>query len=96
VAEFERRLAQAPAETWVRRFRDAGVPAAEVRLLDHLFEDDQVRANGLVHTVEHDRVGAVKLLGSLFKIDGAAVAPQRAVPALGEHTEEVLAACRQL
>lgn len=96
VAEFERRLAQAPAETWVRRFRDAGVPAAEVRLLDQLFEDDQVRANGLVHTVEHDRVGAVKLLGSLFKIDGAAVAPQRAVPALGEHTEEVLAACRQL
>jgi crotonobetainyl-CoA:carnitine CoA-transferase CaiB-like acyl-CoA transferase len=96
VAEFERRIAQAPAGTWVRRFRAAGVPAAEVRVLDQLFEDDQVRANGLVHTVEHDRVGAVKLLGSLFKIDGAATAPQRAVPALGEHTEEVLAACRQL
>jgi crotonobetainyl-CoA:carnitine CoA-transferase CaiB-like acyl-CoA transferase len=41
-------------------------------------------------------VGAVKLLGSLFKIDGAVTTPQRAVPALGEHTEEVLAACRQL
>ena len=66
------------------------LPAAEVRVLDQLFEDDQVRANGLVHTVEHDRVGAVKLLGSLFKIDGAATAPQRAVPALGEHPEEVL------
>ena len=96
VAEFERRLSQARAETWVRRFRAAGVPAAEVRLLDQLFEDDQVRANGLVHTVEHDRVGGVKLLGSLFKIDGAVIPPQRAVPALGEHTEEVLAACRQL
>jgi crotonobetainyl-CoA:carnitine CoA-transferase CaiB-like acyl-CoA transferase len=96
VAEFERRIAEVPAETWVRRFRAAGVPAAEVRLLDQLFEDDQVRANGLVQTVEHDRVGAVKLLGSLFKIDGAATAPQRAVPGLGEHTEEVLAACRQL
>jgi crotonobetainyl-CoA:carnitine CoA-transferase CaiB-like acyl-CoA transferase len=96
VAEFERRIAEVPAGTWVRRFRAAGVPAAEVRLLDQLFEDDQVRANGLVQTVEHDRVGAVKLLGSLFKIDGAATAPQRAVPGLGEHTEEVLAACRQL
>jgi crotonobetainyl-CoA:carnitine CoA-transferase CaiB-like acyl-CoA transferase len=96
VAEFERRLSQARAETWVRRFRAAGVPAAEVRVLDQLFEDDQVRANGLVHTVEHDRVGGVKLLGSLFKIDGAVTPPQRAVPALGEHTEEVLAACRQL
>jgi crotonobetainyl-CoA:carnitine CoA-transferase CaiB-like acyl-CoA transferase len=96
VAEFERRVAQAPAETWVRRFRAAGVPAAEVRVLDQLFEDDQVLANGLVQTVRHDRVGAVKLLGSLFKIDGAVTAPHRAVPALGEHTEEVLAACRQL
>jgi crotonobetainyl-CoA:carnitine CoA-transferase CaiB-like acyl-CoA transferase len=96
VAEFERRLSQARAETWVRRFRAAGVPAAEVRVLDQLFEDDQVRANGLVHTVEHDRVGGVKLLGSLFKIDGAVTPPRRAVPALGEHTEEVLAACRQL
>jgi crotonobetainyl-CoA:carnitine CoA-transferase CaiB-like acyl-CoA transferase len=96
VAEFERRVSQAPAETWVRRFRAAGVPAAEVRVLDQLFEDDQVLANGLVQTVEHDRVGAVKLLGSLFKIDGAVTPPRRAVPALGEHTEEVLAACRQL
>jgi crotonobetainyl-CoA:carnitine CoA-transferase CaiB-like acyl-CoA transferase len=94
-AEFERRLALEPAETWVRRFRAAGVPAAEVRLLDQLFEHDQVEANGLVQTVRHDPAGEVKLLGSLFKIDGIVTPPQRAVPALGEHTEEVLAECRQ-
>ena len=43
-------LAREPAEHWVRRFRAAGVPAAEVRVLEQLFDDDQVRANGLVHT----------------------------------------------
>jgi crotonobetainyl-CoA:carnitine CoA-transferase CaiB-like acyl-CoA transferase len=95
VAEFERRVAAAPAAVWVQRFRAGGVPASEVRLLDQLFEHDQVRANGLVHTLEHPRFGPVKLLGSLFKIDGCVTPPARPIPGLGEHTEEVLAQCRQ-
>ena len=37
----------------------------------------------------------MKLLGSLFKVDGGVTAAQRPVPALGEHTEEVLSQCRQ-
>jgi crotonobetainyl-CoA:carnitine CoA-transferase CaiB-like acyl-CoA transferase len=95
VAQFERRVAAEPATAWVRRLRAAGVPASEVRLLDQLFEDDQVSANGLVHTLPDERVGPVKLLGSLFKIDGVATPPRQSIPALGEHTEEVLAQCRQ-
>jgi crotonobetainyl-CoA:carnitine CoA-transferase CaiB-like acyl-CoA transferase len=71
------------------------VPVSEVRLLDQLFENDQVRSNGLVHTLAHDGVGPVKLLGSLFKIDGSVAPPQQSIPALGEHTEEVMAECRQ-
>jgi crotonobetainyl-CoA:carnitine CoA-transferase CaiB-like acyl-CoA transferase len=89
VADFERRIADEPAFYWVERFRAAGVPAAEVRALERLFELDQVAANGLVHTVEHG-VGPVKLLGSLFKIDGLVTPPRRAIPALGEHTGEVM------
>ena len=89
VADFEGRIATEPAEHWVQRFRAAGVPASEVRLLDQLFEHDQVRANHLVHTLDQDGVGPVKLLGSLFKIEGVVTPPRRAVPALGEHTEEV-------
>ena len=95
VAEFERRLANQPAARWVEGFRAAGAPAAEVRALDELFEHDQVTANGLVHTVIHDGVGPVKLLGSVFKVDGSVIPPARPIPALGEHTEEVLGACRQ-
>jgi crotonobetainyl-CoA:carnitine CoA-transferase CaiB-like acyl-CoA transferase len=95
VAEFERRLATQPAGRSVERFRASGAPAAEVRALGELFEHDQVTANGLVHTVDRDGVGPVKLLGSLFKIDGAVIPPARSIPSLGEHTEEVLAACRQ-
>lgn len=95
VARFERRVAAEPAAAWVSRLRAACVPASEVRLLDQLFEDDQVSANGLVHTLRDKRVGPVKLLGSLFKIDGFATPPRQSIPTLGEHTEEVLAECRQ-
>lgn len=93
VEEFARRIATGRAEDWVARFRAAGAPAAEVRRLDQQYEDDQVTANGLVQAIEHDGVGEVKLLGSLFKVDGSVVSAKRSVPRLGEHTEEVLAEC---
>jgi crotonobetainyl-CoA:carnitine CoA-transferase CaiB-like acyl-CoA transferase len=68
------------------------VPASEVRRVGQLFDDAQVRANGLVQTVEQPGVGPVRLLGSLFKVDGAATARGRPAPALGEHAAELLGA----
>jgi crotonobetainyl-CoA:carnitine CoA-transferase CaiB-like acyl-CoA transferase len=66
------------------------VPASEVRGLRQLFDDDQVRANGLVQTVEQPGVGSVRLLGSLFKLDGEAAGRARPAPALDEHAAELL------
>jgi crotonobetainyl-CoA:carnitine CoA-transferase CaiB-like acyl-CoA transferase len=66
------------------------VPASEVRSLGQLFADEQVLANGLVQTVEQPGVGAVRLLGSPFKVDGAATSRGRPAPALGEHAGELL------
>ena len=63
-------------------------------MLDQLYEHDQVAANGLVQSVQRDGVGEVKLLGSLFKIDGVVTPAGRGVPSLGEHTEEVMDACQ--
>ncbi|HEU0023881.1 MAG TPA: CoA transferase, partial [Thermoleophilaceae bacterium] len=68
------------------------VPASEVRRLEQLFEDEQVRANGLVQTVEQPGVGAVRLLGSVFKVDRATGEAARPAPALGEHADELLGA----
>jgi crotonobetainyl-CoA:carnitine CoA-transferase CaiB-like acyl-CoA transferase len=68
------------------------VPASEVRTLDQLFDDPQVRANGLVQEVEQPGVGPVRLLGNLFKVGGEAAARGRPAPALGEHAAEVLGA----
>lgn len=94
VDRFERRIATGSVEDWVTRFRGADVPAAEVRMLDHQFEHAQVTANGLVQALAHGDVGEVKLLGSLFKVDGEVAAARQGIPRLGEHTQEVLAECR--
>ena len=68
------------------------VPASEVRGLGQLFDDEQVRANGLVQTVEQPGVGAVRLLGSVFKVDGAAATANRPAPPLDAHADELLGA----
>jgi crotonobetainyl-CoA:carnitine CoA-transferase CaiB-like acyl-CoA transferase len=90
VASFEALLAREPAAHWITRLRTAGVPAAEVRALDQLYDDPQARANGLVQEVDAPAAAAVRLLGGVFKVDGAPTAARRGVPALGEHTAELL------
>jgi crotonobetainyl-CoA:carnitine CoA-transferase CaiB-like acyl-CoA transferase len=73
----------------VEELASRGVPASEVRGLDQLFDDLQVRANGLVQTVDQPGVGPVRLLGSPFKVDGTPTASGRAAPALDEHAGEL-------
>lgn len=87
---FAERFSERPVAHWVEFFAAAGVPAGDVRLVQQLFDDDQVGANGLVRRVHQRQGGSVDLLGSMFKIDG--VAPQTPVgaPRLGEHTDELV------
>ena len=68
------------------------VPASEVRRLDQLFDDEQVAANGLVQSVEQPGVGSVRLLGSVFKVDGRPGGGGRPAPGLGQHSDELLGA----
>jgi crotonobetainyl-CoA:carnitine CoA-transferase CaiB-like acyl-CoA transferase len=91
VRRFEALLATEPAGHWIRRLRAVGVPAAEVRTLDQLYDDPQAHANGLVQEVSAPAGDVVRLLGGVFKVDGAPTSARRGVPALGEHTAEVLA-----
>jgi crotonobetainyl-CoA:carnitine CoA-transferase CaiB-like acyl-CoA transferase len=79
-----------PAAHWVAACKGMDVPAGDVRLVHQLFNDEQVRANGLVQQVVQDRGGTVDLLGSLFKIDGTTQPTGRPAPKLGEHTASIL------
>ena len=92
VAAVEDGFARLGVHEAVAALGERRVPASEVRSLGQLFDDAQVRANGLVQTVEQRGVGPVRLLGSPFKVDGAAAARGRPAPALGEHADELLGA----
>jgi crotonobetainyl-CoA:carnitine CoA-transferase CaiB-like acyl-CoA transferase len=88
---FAERFKEHPVTFWIARLSEAGVPAAEVKLVQQLFDDEQVRANGLVRQVMQRQGGPVELLGSVFKIDGVTEQLPTPAPGLGEHTDELVA-----
>ena len=63
-----------------------------MRSLDQLFADEQVTANGLVQTVESAEAGPVRLLGSVFKVDGVPTTRGVPAPGLDEHRAELFPA----
>ena len=89
-------LAARPAREWVARLRARGVPCEKVRTLDSLFADAQIEANGLVQRIWQPGLGAISLLGNLFKIDGETPRARQPAPACGEHTQEVLSSLPSL
>jgi crotonobetainyl-CoA:carnitine CoA-transferase CaiB-like acyl-CoA transferase len=90
VRAVEERFARFGVREAVAALAARRVPASEVRHLGQLFDDEQVRANGLVQTVEQPGVGPVRLLGGVVKVDGAATGQTHPAPALNEHADELL------
>ncbi len=62
-----------------------------MRFLDELWEDPGVLANGYIANYEHTLLGQLRGEAPPVQMLGTPTAVQRASPALGEHTDEVLA-----
>ncbi len=67
----------------------SGVPCAAVLDTRDLFRDPHLLERGFVHTVKHDVLGPVKLLGWPARMSASEVSIE-AAPILGQHTTEVL------
>lgn len=68
----------------------AGVPSVPVHCFEHLFGDEQVRANDLVIELEHSHWGQITQSGILAKFSATPGRVECAAPLLGEHTNEIL------
>ncbi|MER5324014.1 CaiB/BaiF CoA transferase family protein [Streptosporangium roseum] len=92
---IEAAFAAEPAEVWLARLDQAGVPAGRVRTLDEVYEWPQTRSQGLLIDVEHPTLGVVTLPGPPLRLDDAPYAGGRdrhlPPPTLGEHTDTILA-----
>jgi crotonobetainyl-CoA:carnitine CoA-transferase CaiB-like acyl-CoA transferase len=76
---------------WVDLLVAAGVPCAPVLDSKQFFDDPQVEAMGMAPVVEHSRIGPLRMSGVPIEFEATPGGIQRAAPALGEHTAQILA-----
>jgi crotonobetainyl-CoA:carnitine CoA-transferase CaiB-like acyl-CoA transferase len=85
---LEEAFAARPAAEWLERLEAARIPCGAVNEIRDVVEHAQLAHNGLVVEVDSP-AGPIPVVGSPFLVDGQRP-PSGGVPALGEHTAEVL------
>jgi len=83
-------LSSLPAEEWVGRLAEAGIPAAMVKNVDEAFCDRQVLERKLIVEFEHPELRAVKSIANPVRLSATPVSYRLPPPLLGEHNEELL------
>ena len=76
-------------EHWLAAFRDRKLPIGAARHADMMFEDEQVKANGFLATVEHETLGGVTMVAPPVQFSGTPLVARPSV-SLGKHSRAVL------
>lgn len=87
---FRARFMERSVEEWVHDFDAAGVPVSAVRQPEELADDPQVVADGMMWDIEHAVTGPQRVVGPAVVMSKTPTAVQRAAPALGEHSAQLL------
>ena len=78
-------------DEWIRRMREAGIPAGPINKLDKVFRDEQVNALGMFPAAPAAfRIPDLKLVDIAVSINDQKSVKNQMPPLLGEHTEEIL------
>lgn len=78
-----------PADEWLAKLSESGVPAGRVNNIAQALEQEQVVARDSVETLPHLVSGEVKLMKNPMRFSGLNIESTLAPPILGEHTESV-------
>ncbi len=79
---------------WIALLEDKAVPCGPINNIAQAFEDAQVKARGLAVTLPReagDGISQIAGVASPLRLQGTPPVLRRAPPALGQHTDEVLA-----
>ncbi len=79
-------IAAKPAAQWLEQLEAAGIPAGPINTLTQALSDVQARHRRMVRTL-----AGIPVVGSPVRFDGERADSDLPPPALGEHTDEVLA-----
>lgn len=91
VAALSERFRTRPSAHWIALLEAHDIPACHVNRLEEILAHPQVAANGLVVERDDPVRGRLRLVGPPIHVDGTPGAVARPAPALGEHTDAVLA-----
>jgi crotonobetainyl-CoA:carnitine CoA-transferase CaiB-like acyl-CoA transferase len=78
-----------PRSHWLARCEEAGIPAGPIYTVPEALADEHAQARGMVQTLKHPQVGAVKVLGNPVKMSATPATMRKASPALGEDNDTV-------
>ena len=79
-------IADKPAADWLEQLEQAGIPAGPINRITQALSDVQIQHRNMVRAI-----AGVPLVGSPVRLDGKRADSELPPPALGEHTQEVLA-----
>lgn len=80
-----------PKREWIDAIGAAGVPCGPVNELDEVFAEEQLKAREMVVEMPHPQRSSMPLIANPIRMSDTPVEYRLRPPALGEHTNEVLA-----
>jgi formyl-CoA transferase len=91
VAVCEAKFQEKPNDYWIPYLDSLDIATGPVRFIEEMWTDPQVEANNFLPEYEHTLLGTLRGPAPMVQMSGTPTRIQRASPALGEHTEQVLA-----
>jgi CoA:oxalate CoA-transferase len=79
------------AKDWEDIFGKEGLPCSRVKNIKEICEDPNIQFRNMLVEIEQKGIGKMKIAGSPFRLSETPGKVYRGAPALGEHTEEILA-----
>lgn len=80
-----------PAAEWLEALTAAGVPCGPVLTRNQVIRHPQVQEMGIVVETDHPRAGRLRQTRAAARFSRTSPEIRRGAPALGEHTQEILA-----
>ncbi|WP_148252037.1 CaiB/BaiF CoA transferase family protein [Aidingimonas lacisalsi] len=87
---LNREIEQHGVDAWIEHLNRAGVPCGRIHDLRETFEDPQVLAQEMKLEIDQGALGRIPVTGFPVKMTESPAAVHHPVPALGEHSRDVL------
>ena len=87
---MESRLQEDTVQSWVLRLEKFGIACAPINNVAQVFDNEQIRARGMVIETPHPSAGMVRTVANPLRLSGTPIHYHRPPPTLGQHSVEVL------